>query len=239
MKNYSQGYATNYKSIITFLEENFDLSEIQLPDEYYYSSLPLCLLDAIYSIGVRYTSTANTVERYCTFCNINKRRNEEAYPSVNDQQTITELIDIINEVGTKRFASEIVKNKQRTSSRNGILKAEAVLQCAEILKANGIETLNDFSDKFCDEIGKAFCSIKGQKSGISLAYLKMLCGSPDTIKPDRHIVRFLNQYFDEEIRIEDAQSIIDHLTSKLQKEYKSINARKIDYIIWNYMSSKH
>ena len=39
------------------LDENFDLGNAKLPKEYFYSNLPLCVLDAIYSIGVRYTST--------------------------------------------------------------------------------------------------------------------------------------------------------------------------------------
>ena len=45
-----------------YLEKNYTLDEAEiLPDEYRYSCLPLCLLDAIFSIGVTYRSTHNTV----------------------------------------------------------------------------------------------------------------------------------------------------------------------------------
>lgn len=53
------------QKIVDFLETEFDLENVELPDEYYYTCLPLCLLDAVFSIGVTYSSTRNTVRRYC------------------------------------------------------------------------------------------------------------------------------------------------------------------------------
>lgn len=220
------------------LEENFDLDEIELPDEYRYSSLPLCLIDAIFSIGVKYSSTKNTVARYCDYYHIHKYRDSEDYLPVEQQHTLSELIQNIEKAGTEYFADKIVKNKQRTSSQNGILKSKAVLECAIILSSHSIETLNDFRDKMNIEIEKEFCKGKGQKSGISLAYLKMLCGDPNTIKPDRHILRFLDRCFDEEIHTEDAQQIFIELIQRLRIKYNTINARQLDYLIWSFMASK-
>lgn len=40
---------------------NTDLKPLPLPEEFFYASLPLCVVDAVFSIGVTYTSTANTV----------------------------------------------------------------------------------------------------------------------------------------------------------------------------------
>ena len=104
------------------LEESFALDEIELPNEYRYASLPLCLLDAVFSIGVNYSSTKNTVARYCDYYNIQKYRESEDYPPIEQQHTLSELIQNINNSGTEYFAEKIVKNKQRTSSNNGILK---------------------------------------------------------------------------------------------------------------------
>ena len=230
--------ATQFDILEKELEENFDLDEIELPDEYRYSSLPLCLIDAIFSIGVKYSSTKNTVMRYCDYYHIQKYRDSEDYLPVEQQHILSELIKNIKEAGTEYFAEKIVKNRQRTSSRNGILKSKAVLECAELLSSYGIETLNDFRDKMNIEIEKEFCKVKGQTSGISLAYLKMLCGDPNTIKPDRHILRFLNSYFDEEIRIEDAQHIFNELINRLRIKYNKINARQLDYLIWSFMALK-
>ena len=40
-------------------ERLFDLNTLTLSESYYYASLPLCVIDAVFSIGVKYTGTQN------------------------------------------------------------------------------------------------------------------------------------------------------------------------------------
>jgi hypothetical protein len=42
-----------------------NLETTVLPEAYYYSSLPLCVIDTVYSIGVNYESTRRTVSTWC------------------------------------------------------------------------------------------------------------------------------------------------------------------------------
>lgn len=69
------------EAIVDFLESNFDLDDCELPDEYYYTCFPLCLLDAVFSIGVRYSSTRNAVQNYCSKYAVWKRKLTEARSS--------------------------------------------------------------------------------------------------------------------------------------------------------------
>jgi hypothetical protein len=50
--------------IVNFCQAHLDLAHVNLDDAYYYQSLPSCVIDAVFSIGVRYTSTENTVRRF-------------------------------------------------------------------------------------------------------------------------------------------------------------------------------
>jgi len=59
---------------------------------------------------------------------------------------VSDLIHQISSVGQERFATEVMRNRARTSSRGGILKAEASLRFAEVLQAHGIEVLQDLRD---------------------------------------------------------------------------------------------
>ena len=217
--------------IIDFLENNFDLNDMDIPDEYRYQSLPLCIMDAVFSIGVRYTSTANTVRRYCELFDLKMNRDCNGYPSIKEQHTISQFIENINNYTAERFAKNI--NKQRTSSRNGILKINAVLEWAEIFRKNGIETFQDYSEKFNLKIEQELKKVKGQNSGISIAYLKMLCGDENVLKPDRHILRFFESLADGAAF--DAQEIIERVVGKLSETYSQITVRAIDYKIWRYM----
>lgn len=223
------------KKIIDFLEENFELEKLEMPNEYRYQSIPLCVIDAIFSIGAKYTSTANTVEKYCQKFNLKEIRDEKEYPNIGEQHTITQFIENIRNFGVDNFAKEI--NKQRTSSRNGILKIEAALQWAEILKSHNIETFQDYLKSFDETTEKELRSVKGQASGISLAYFKMLCGDEKLLKPDRHILRFLKWFSDKDVSAADAQNIISSVVEELSKKYKNINVRTADYQIWNYMKN--
>ena len=42
-----------------------DLANASLTDEHFYQSLPLCVMDAVFSIGVKYESVKKVVTRYC------------------------------------------------------------------------------------------------------------------------------------------------------------------------------
>ncbi len=56
------------KQLSDFCKKTFNLNESKLSDEYFYNSFSFCIIDAIFSIGVRYKSTQNTVKRYCDYC---------------------------------------------------------------------------------------------------------------------------------------------------------------------------
>jgi hypothetical protein len=47
--------------VTAFCRVKLDFTNLQLDQAYFYQSLPLCVIDAVYSIGVRYSSTEATV----------------------------------------------------------------------------------------------------------------------------------------------------------------------------------
>jgi hypothetical protein len=76
--------------------------------------------------------------------------------------------------GSESFAAE-VKSRHRTSTRNGILKAEAVQRAATVLADAGIETSQDLG-RANDDIRVSWLGIPGQRSGVSWRYFQMLAG---------------------------------------------------------------
>ncbi|MEJ1959689.1 MAG: hypothetical protein WDM70_09960 [Nitrosomonadales bacterium] len=89
------------------------------------------------------------------------------------------------------MAVDVYRNRQRTSARNGILKADAVNRFAAVLRKYNIEYLQDISEALGNTaLERDIRSIPGQTSGISLKYFFMLAGSDDLIKPDRMILAF-------------------------------------------------
>ena len=55
----------NYVKMAQECEKLLDLGSQDMSWEYKYKALPLCIMDAIFSISARYSSTINTVEKIC------------------------------------------------------------------------------------------------------------------------------------------------------------------------------
>lgn len=225
---------------VSHCESVLDLENATLSDAYYYSSLPLCIIDSAFSIGVRYTSTSNVVKRYCNNYNLSMFRNKSlGYPDRELQHTTSQLIKNIEMNGVECFAKDILKNLQRTSSKSGILKAEAVYNWAKVFERHEIDTFQDIT-KVSRQVENEVMSIKGQKSGLSLTYFRMLSGNDELCKPDRHLLRFVSQAIKSEVKdISEAQSIICVAVNTLKKTYPNITVRLLDHTIWNYMSTKN
>lgn len=211
-----------------------DINQLHLSDEYYYNSFPFAVIDAIFSIGVRYSSTRATVIKYCDYFNLKRIRDTEVFPQEDNQHTISELI--ANMCSVPDFAGTILKNRQRTSSYNGILKAEAVLLWAKIFQKYDIETLQCFNQKYSADVERELREVKGQHSGISVVYLKMLCGDDNCCKPDRHILRFISDCLNKSVSLSEAVVCMENTCELLREVNASINMRLLDHAIWKYMS---
>lgn len=196
-----------------------------------YQNLPLCLLDAVYSMGVRYGSTRKVTARYAAYY---------VPQGTNANHTISEFLkNIENAGGAKNFAENVLNNKQRTATRNGILKSESCELVAKELQKRGIETISDFrnySDK--NELDKAICSTKSQSSGIMLKYLYMLAGDENMVKPDRMISRYIGLVLPRIKDHDDMVELVCRASDELKKSYPRLCPRALDHSIWEYQRAK-
>ena len=164
------------------------LQDAALGDEHEYASLPLCVIDAVFSIGVKYASTKRVPPRWAA---------AQAPPwpvyrrAATVEHSISEFLDAAERFTTDELASDIFRNSQRTSSTNGILKAQAVTLFAAALRKAGIERFADCEDETKLELAEALVkSVKGHSSGISFDYFRILVGH-ETVKADRMVCRFV------------------------------------------------
>ena len=218
--------------VSTFCSEIFnDKKDFELSEEYHYSHLPLCVIDAVFSIGVKYEAVTNTVNRFCKYFQIEKY-------SANKELTTSYFLKLMKSININDLTEKIYNNRQRTSSKNGILKSEAVIRFLEILQNNKIETLKDVLKKANSNLENQIKQIHGQKSGISFKYFLMLSGSDDFVKPDRMIIRFLESITVQKVNINDCQIIIQETVKRLNKTGFNLTPKKLDNLIWNFQRSR-
>lgn len=219
------------------IRREIDLANAKLRVEHYYSCLPLCIIDSVFSIGVNYEGTRRTVRRWC-------EAQEPQWPldrrETDVEYTVSEFVGALHSSSVEHLAERTFENRQRTSSKSGILKAEAVLKFAEALKSVGIETLNDVgSDEKVAKAEKLIRQIPGQGSGISFSYFMLLAGSDDEVKPDRMIIRFVARAIGvETVSVSVAKQAIIGAARILQSEYPHVTPRLLDSEVWGLESAK-
>jgi hypothetical protein len=156
-------------------------------------------------------------------------------PPVSEQETVGTFCDRPEQLDVQGMADRVYRNRQRTSSRGGILKADAVLRFARCLRQYGVATFQDLP-RVATHAGfeAEIRAIPGQGSGIALSYFWMLAGSDDLIKPDRMIVRFLSNTLGREVGIGDAQDLLRAASSHLRRKHPLLTPRLLDYVVWKY-----
>jgi hypothetical protein len=202
-----------------------DLS-LKTPDEHH--SVPLCAIDAIYSIGVRYEGVKNVVSRYEDYWR------SKGVDADSSQHTTKDFLD---EFGDRRNLGEtLFNNCQLTSPRGGIPKADAVVQLLRLLGSSeyNIQTTEELKAHFADQtLDAAIRQVHGQGSGISAKYLFLLAGVDDAVKPDRMIIRFVSKAVGRNVPPVEAQELVGAASRQLQRQDRRLTPRALDHIIWH------
>jgi hypothetical protein len=187
------------------------------------------VIDSVQSTGVTYSSVERVVARYRTY-----RRDRDGDPNADGS---AELLGTFTETGGPEEWAEQIGNGHRTSTRAGApLKAAAILQAASVLDGLGITTAAALRDAADDKVGlekvkKAWCSVTGQRSGITWRYAGMLAGVPG-VKPDRMICRFVADSLElrrASVGTDFAYDIVTAAATEM-----GMSATALDHAIWRW-----
>jgi hypothetical protein len=193
-------------------------------------SLVISVIDSVFSIGVKYESTIKVVERFSNHVGINIEK---------DEYTLEQFLNDYGKYDYVDLATNIFKNRQRTSTRNGILKSEAVVHYIKALHSFGINISKDLLNyEEIEKVRNEITKIPGQKSGVSFAYLMMLSGDSSLFKPDRHIYNFFEDYLGYgKLNESELKQKFDEQYKLIKEEYPAFTIRLLDSLIWTFMKN--
>ncbi|WP_343212987.1 hypothetical protein [Gordonia sp. JH63] len=132
-----------------------------------------------------------------------------------------------------------VTNRQRTSTRGGIVKAEAVLRYAQILASYQVETLDDgmallSRSKDLQVVDDALANVPGDgQFGVRRGYLWMLIGDDEKIKPDRMVLRWLSRIGFDVDPLQAKTLILDAVARVSGELGRDVTAWEIDHAMWS------
>ncbi|MDY0311413.1 MAG: hypothetical protein RBR20_04740 [Desulfobacterales bacterium] len=228
------------EKLADFLRKNVELDNPDVGDEFSYQNLPLCVIDAIFSINTNYASTNKVIER----CKSAFFKNEDDVfenrkGKLNPSFTVNRLIAFYENNSIDYMADKVYKNRQRTSPINGILKAEAVLRFCKALNNFGVNKLEEIGKIIGNtEFENEIKNIPGQRSGISLSYFYILAGAKDYVKPDRMIKKILTEVLNRKVSTKECHSLIFGSSLILEKEFPLVRACVLDNLMWKLQSGR-
>jgi hypothetical protein len=198
----------------------------------YRDGLALCVIDSVQSTGVNYTSVGRVLDRYRAY-----RREQGGEPATDGT---AELLATFDELGGPDPWASRIGTRNRTSTRGGILKAGAIRDVARVLTAEEITTAAGLRAAADDEVRleqvrKAWCAVKGQRSGITWRYVLMLAGVPG-VKPDRMICRFVADALDVPRRSVGSEFAAEIVTAAAPGLDMSPTA--LDHAIWRFQRGR-
>lgn len=210
---------------VEYCKNTLDFEQILIMPEY--KSLPLCIIDCIYSLRTKYEpTTVRIVQRYA-----------DAYlkGDITGEDTLKDFMQYIDEVGYQGFAENILNNKQLLANK---LKSEICYEIARKLLLLGINTLEDFRNyKEFELIEIVLSSIKGVGAA-AINYLFMLAGDQNRCKLDVHLEHFIKDATGATLNNEEVQRLFKEAVSLLKIDYPGMTVMRLDGIIWRKYSSR-
>ncbi|MGD6749802.1 hypothetical protein [Streptomyces sp. BH105] len=193
-------------------------------------------MDAVFSINAHYERhTVPTCYRYATWADLANPLVDGAQLPVVGEQPLGDFLTHIQTQGEAPFSAQILQNKQRTRANLAApLKTEAARSYAEILVAQGIETLADANALLADSdrlkvVEQDLARVAGHGSGARLAYLWMLLGNDSLIKPDRMILGWLRTVLQRTVTTSDAIRLLTEAATRLD-----CTPWELDHAIWRH-----
>ncbi len=165
-------------------------------------------------------------------------------PTSDIGPTVRDFVEIIGHRLSNGYTyGDLFQSKWLTSSRGGILKAEAVHRFATELLDSGVNTYGDLRDRGKLKLAeRKVREIRGQASGLSFKYFLMLTGDEDYVKPDRHVRRFVNDALGLDwrhlISEERAEELVREAAFTLKSDFPGLTPARLDLAIWNYQSPR-
>jgi hypothetical protein len=233
---------TMAQKLAAFAEKHLCFQTARLSRAYYYQSLPFCIIDAVFSLGVKYGQVENVV------CNVAKvtgwdvfRPHGSKFPAVAKQKTVS---DLLNEIGKHTSPCQTLFNNRGFANPSAkkaprIQKEDLVRQFTGVLKAHEIETFQDLA-KYGDPdaLDSELCALPALKSGIGVRYFRMLAGDENQVKPDRMIQRFIKGGIGQSPDANNSATLIQITCGILKPKFPSLTPRLLDHEIWKFQRQR-
>ena len=210
-----------------YCDRTFDFNSLSLPNNY--KSLPMCILDDVFSLQADYDVVVMRVTEWYARDFLNGDRYAEGH-------TLSEFMNNIDASPNRQAFTDAHLGRRNKSCNR--LKIELCYELARKLRCLGIETIEDFRNyEYPDMIEIIIRSVKGLKDQ-AVNYLFMLAGDTSRVKVDTHINKCVSAVFGTTFDNETTQDLFTRTVEILVSNHPGLTVSRLDNIIWTYYHNK-
>jgi hypothetical protein len=193
----------------------------------YPQSFAECVIDAIWSERVRYTTVIEIIDRYRDF-----RRGQGANA---DQDGASELAQTFS-IGLDAWIDQIGNHQRVYAKSDAPYKAGVVHQAAEAAIASGLESVSDLVNGYAKStqeyrnLHQRWLNLPGQHSGLSWARLALVAGV-ETVPVDPWLAEFASSATGAEVPAQTALGLINAAATSMD-----VAPLRLRNAIWEYQT---
>lgn len=215
---------------VNYCKEYLNLESIESQPDY--GSLPLCIIDTIFSLRAKYQLVINVTQRYAD----NFLENQNRFASGHTISDFVTSYETCND--PQDFTNNYIGRNNQIAGR---LKIIPCYELAKKLQKLGIETIEDFQKYQKENEDCLECLIRSVKGFGPQAtnYLFMLSGDSSRVKVDTHINHCMRDVFKRELTNDEVQELFKEVVKILKKDYPSLTVSRLDHAVWLLYSNNN
>jgi hypothetical protein len=222
---------------VALLVERIRSEVIPGPDEFVdppgYAHISLALVDAVYSIQLRYSAVRRVVAAYCQASGTpNQPLAARSEPELRERG-LDHLLDLAGASSGPELADRLFGGSR--SQTHGRLKADVCVEVARRLRAAGVADSDDLRQRAFDaDVKQAWTGVHGL-GWVTWQYFCALNGI-DELKPDTMLMRFVTKTLGRRVDAVETNDLLSRVWKALLPSHPGLTKRALDHAIWRFES---
>ena len=183
--------ASGVRHVLEAVGRCISFDAVDLPTEFFPAHLSVAIVEAVFrSRPGQEEQSSRIAMRYCRHFGLTyRRRNKFELPSINEQETLADLIGRYDERGVEGMAKEVFETRCGVCE-TAVCRAETVVRIAQALRHVGVDVLQDMQNRPAQELGETVLGVPGTDASVARLLLTY-AGDDDFVAADDHVRQFV------------------------------------------------
>lgn len=201
-----------------------------------YADISLALVDAVYSIQMRYQAVRRVVAAYAKASDTPDQPLAARDSPGWRERGLGHLLDMSSGLAGTALADRLFAGSR--SKTRGRLKADVCVDVAGRLVDAGVSVADDLQETIADPAVRSAWTGADGLAWVTWRYFCSLNGI-DGFKPDVMLVRFVSKSLGRPVSASETEQLLVQALEPLRQDHPGLTARMLDHTLWRFESGRN